>query len=277
MIFKPVTELENTTEAESRLQNIEEFLTVAIEFEEQYAENTLSDFLENLALVTDLDNADLEQDSVILMTLHSAKGLEYPVVFMVGMEEGLFPGHKSIGEPKELEEERRLCYVGITRARQDLYMTCAKYRTIFGSTTYNKISRFVKEIPSEMLDGYEEDKIKEKTNNFADSDTKWVYGSRVNTYKLNYSPKAREEASERENNFKFRTVESFLNSQKAETSDSSVDLSKYKVGQTVFHKKFGEGVITKTEPEGNDVKLDIEFKKVGHKRLMAKYAMLEII
>ena len=125
-------EQENTTEAETRIQNLEEFLTVAIEFEEEEAENTLADFLEGITLSSDIDGMEDSEDSVTLMTLHSAKGLEFPVVFLVGMEEGIFPGNKSIGEPKELEEERRLFYVGITRAKQFLYLTCAKRRTIFG-------------------------------------------------------------------------------------------------------------------------------------------------
>src|SRR5574344_1955276 len=128
-------EEENTVEAENRVENLEEFLTVAIEFEEESAENTLSEFLEGITLSSDIDDLDENAEMVTLMTLHSAKGLEFPTVFLVGMEEGIFPGYKSIGEPKELEEERRLCYVGITRAKENLFITCAKQRTIFGSTT----------------------------------------------------------------------------------------------------------------------------------------------
>ena len=154
--YMKALELENTTEAESRIENLEEFLTVAIEFEEEEAENTLADFLEGITLSSDIDGMEDSEDSVTLMTLHSAKGLEFPVVFLVGLEEGIFPGNKSIGEPKELEEERRLFYVGITRAKQFLYLTCAKRRTIFGSTSYNAISRFVEEIPSDLLDGYDD-------------------------------------------------------------------------------------------------------------------------
>ena len=149
-------ENEDSVEAESRIQNLEEFLTVAIEFEEQEAENSLADFLEGITLSSDIDSMEDEDNSVTLMTLHSAKGLEFPVVFLVGMEEGIFPGYKSIGEPRELEEERRLFYVGITRAKEYLYLTCAKKRTIFGSTSYNAISRFASEIPQDLLDGYKE-------------------------------------------------------------------------------------------------------------------------
>ena len=174
--YMKALELENTTEAESRIENLEEFLTVAIEFEEEEAENTLADFLEGITLSSDIDGMEDSEDSVTLMTLHSAKGLEFPVVFLVGLEEGIFPGNKSIGEPKELEEERRLFYVGITRAKQFLYLTCAKRRTIFGSTSYNAISRFVEEIPSDLLEGYD-DVMNNKEESYEDSPYNWEYGS----------------------------------------------------------------------------------------------------
>ena len=154
--YTKALELENTIEAENRIENLDEFLTVAIEFEEEEAENGLSQFLEGITLSSDIDNLEENEDYVTLMTLHSAKGLEFPVVFLVGMEEGIFPGYKSISEPKELEEERRLCYVGITRAKENLFLTCSKQRTIFGSTSYNQTSRFLKEIPEDLLEGYEE-------------------------------------------------------------------------------------------------------------------------
>ncbi len=130
-------ESEETKEAENRIENLGEFLTVTMEFEEE-AENDLGSFLENITLSSDIDEMEDDVEQVTLMTLHSAKGLEFPVVFMVGMEEGVFPGYKSIDEPNGIEEERRLCYVGITRAKEKLYMTSAKSRTIFGSTSYNR-------------------------------------------------------------------------------------------------------------------------------------------
>lgn len=275
---------ENTIEAESRIQNLDEFLTVAIEFEDESAENTLGDFLEGITLTTDLDNADTSEDSVTLMTLHSAKGLEFPVVFLVGMEEGIFPGYKSIGEEKELEEERRLFYVGITRAKEYLHLTCAKRRTIFGSTSYNQVSRFVKEIPKEILDGYDE-VLGEKTrdDSFRDSGYKWEYGnssfnnSRVKTYNIDtYKvPTKATATSEKTTGFAFKTAESFLNS--LNKKQNTVDISQYKEGQRVYHKKFGEGTINKLESEGDDYKVDISFDKSGNKRLMAKFAGLQII
>ena len=275
--YTKALELENTVEAETRIQNLDEFLTVAIEFEEESADNTLAEFLEGITLSSDVDNLEDEEESVTLMTLHSAKGLEFPVVFLVGMEEGIFPGYKSIGEPKELEEERRLFYVGITRAKQYLYLTCAKRRTIFGST-----SRFVKEIPSELLDGYEEIVNSKNEDTFNDSSYKWEYGkasgSKVKTYKIdNNASEIKNVASNTNNNtsnFAFRTAESFL---KSFESKKNVNIQEYEAGQRVYHKKFGEGTINKVEQEGDDLKVDICFDKVGNKRLMAKFAGLQII
>ena len=281
--YTKALEQENSVEAETRIENLEEFLTVAIEFEEQSADNTLAEFLENITLSSDIDNLEDQEDSVTLMTLHSAKGLEFPVVFLVGMEEGIFPGYKSIGEPKELEEERRLFYVGITRAKQYLYLTCAKHRTIFGSTSYNQVSRFVKEIPEELLEGYAEVVERNTSNNdeFKEFGYRWSYGKgqTVKTYKID-EPEVKSVASsivdtKPKNNFQFRTAESFLNTIK--NKDEGIDLSKYQVGQRVYHKKFGEGVITKLEKEDDDRKVDWECDKVGHKRLMAKFAGLEIL
>ena len=233
-----------------------------------------------------------QEDSVTLMTLHSAKGLEFPVVFLVGMEEGIFPGYQSMMEPQELEEERRLCYVGITRAKENLFLTCSKQRTVFGSTSYNPVSRFLEEIPEELLEGYQEafgEPDSNKNSMFKDSNYSWTYGSRGNksrannensaikTYKINEKEPVMA-ASNKNTGFAFRTAESFLNNLgKKASSNNNVDLSKYEAGVRVFHKKFGEGTINMVEPEGEDLKVDINFDKAGHKRLMAKFANLEII
>ena len=268
---------ENTVEAESRIENLEEFLTVAMEFEKESADNSLNEFLNSISLSSDTDNIEETDNMVTLMTLHSAKGLEYPVVFLVGMEDGIFPGHKSIDNPEDIEEERRLFYVGITRARNYLYMTFAKKRTIFGSTSYNPPSRFVKEIPADLLDGYEEAmNTQSDDDRFEDSKYEWGYNNYSNSKVVTY--KADNNIPEKtQSNFQFRTAESFLNNLNQKKSSKEVDLSKYKVGQRIFHKKFGEGVITNLEQESDDLKVDIQFDKAGHKRLMAKFAGLEIL
>ena len=282
--YTKALENENTIEAENRLENLNEFLTVAIEFEEESADNKLSDFLEGITLSSDIDNIEETDDTVTLMTLHSAKGLEFLSVFLVGMEEGIFPGFKSIGEPKELEEERRLCYVGITRAKENIFLTCSKQRTIFGSTSCNPVSRFLKEIPEELLDGYE-DALGEgdiSSNPFEDLKYGWTYGNKDSSTIKSYKVKTKEptmsaDSTPSNSGFAFRTAESFLNSLSKKSLSSDVDLSQYKEGIRIFHKKFGEGTITVVEPEGDDLKVDIDFDKVGHKRLMAKFAKLEII
>ena len=284
--YTAALELENTVEAENRIENLDEFLTVAMEFEEESAENSLSEFLEGITLSSDLDGMEDTDNSVTLMTLHSAKGLEFPVVFLVGMEEGIFPGYKSIGEPKELEEERRLCYVGITRAKEQLYLTCARQRTIFGSTSCNGVSRFLKEIPANMMDGYDEAFENQNDSRLSNNRYEWSYGkagsgyggytkdfnSSITSYKDNSVVAAKSNSG-----FKFRTAESFLNNLSQIKKGNDIDLSGYKSGVKVYHKKFGEGIINKVEAEGEDLKVDINFDKVGHKRLMARFAGLEII
>lgn len=276
--YTKALELENTVEAETRIENLEEFLTVVMEFEEESADNTLGDFLESVTLSSDIDNLDEEQDYVTLMTLHSAKGLEFPVVFLVGMEEGIFPGFKSIGEEKELEEERRLCYVGITRAKNNLFMTCAKRRTIFGSTSCNAVSRFLQEIPQDLLTGAERLSTTSR-NSFSDSNLDWNYGkaSKVTTYQM--EPTKKTATASNNSGFNFRTPESFLNSlaKAGASASTNTDFSKYQAGAKVYHKKFGEGIINYVEQEGNDLKVDITFDKFGHKRLMAKFANLEVL
>ena len=282
--YTKALEDEKNIEAENRIANLDEFLNVAIEFEEESADNTLSEFLEGITLSSDLDNMEESEDTVTLMTLHSAKGLEFPAVFLVGLEEGVFPGYKSIGEPKELEEERRLCYVGITRAKQYLFLTFSKQRTVFGSTSCNPVSRFLKEIPPELLDGYDEALGDSQNDNsfgnskiFGDSPFSWTYGSKNNGNIKSYKVDTGKVAASNNTGVFQRTAESFLSSLGKKPANANVDLSKYEQGVKVYHKKFGEGIISSVEPENDDLKVDIQFDKFGHKRLMAKYANLEII
>ena len=267
--------IDEKLKAESRIDNLDQLLTMAEEFETETADSNLEQFLEDIALSSDVDNLDEKEESVTLMTLHSAKGLEFPVVFLVGMEEGLFPGYKSIGENQEIEEERRLCYVGITT---------------YGSTSYNQPSRFIKEIPSEMLQGKDE-AFEETSSRYDEQDRfsnygnfDWSYGkSRSNSWggspvKSYVSGDFSNGDSAKSSTFQFRTADSFLKSlNNKPKAKEDVDLSKYNKGVRVFHKKFGEGIISNVEAEDDDLKVDIDFDKVGHKRLMAKFAGLEIL
>ena len=255
--------LDEKLKAESRIDNLDQLLTMAEEFEDEMADAGLEEFLEDVALSSDIDNLEEGEETVTLMTLHSAKGLEFPVVFLVGMEEGLFPSYKSISEPNELEEERRLCYVGITRAKERLFMTCSRMRTTYGSTTVNQPSRFIKEIPSEYLEG--KDDVLEENNSrfeeqerFADySRLDWSYGNTrkkslykenpIKSYKVGDPEDIGVSAT---STFQFRSADSFLKSlNNKATAAREIDLSAYNAGVKVFHKKFGEGVISKVEAE----------------------------
>lgn len=250
---------EGTPETLARIENLKEFISVAVEFERENEDADLGSFLENVALVSDIDTLDEEKDAVVFMTMHSAKGLEFPVVFIAGMEEGVFPGYRSLGEEDSMEEERRLCYVGITRAREQIFLTGAYCRTLFGSTTYNNVSRFVKEIPEDFIDGLDTVRDRRDSLKSWDSTGYDLYGGRQFAGKVQPLP---------------GSVNSFGNSGFIR---EIVDLSDFKKGVKVEHRKFGLGVITSVEEEGSDLKLDIAFENAGRKRLMAQYAGLKII
>lgn len=265
-----VLEQEETIENQTRIENIAEFVSVAEEYEREAEEPTLSDFLENIALVSDLDkeNSDENGEYITLMTLHSAKGLEFPVVFIPGMEEGVFPGYRSIGNDEEIEEERRLCYVGITRAREKLYISCAKRRTLFGNTSYNRPSRFLEEIPEELLEGYHKyeklDSVYEQANDYA------LQSSNVTVKKIDSSYISR---IGKYNGMSYRSGNEVA---KSATTQVHADLSVFEKGKFVMHKRFGAGVITNITPENDDLMLEIMFENSGMKRLMAKFAQLEV-
>ena len=249
--------LENSIESQSRLENLDEFMSVVKEYEASAEDPSLSDFLESVSLISDIDNYDEDQPAVTLMTIHSAKGLEFPVVFLAGMEEGLFPGTRSMVDEEEIEEERRLCYVAITRAKQNLYITKAQARMIFGQTTYPRVSRFVQEIPQELL---------------------FEFGGRKKKVAQAVSLGGAERSKILKN-----TIAQFTNATKSslfesfdvrKTGESGGKLD-YKEGDTVMHKKFGKGKVLSITPLGNDHKVQIQFESGDTKNLMAMFANLK--
>ena len=280
--YEDMLNAEGTKETEIRFENLMEFIGVAIEFENENAENTLEDFLDSIALVSDVDNLDESTEAVTLMTMHSAKGLEFDDVFLVGMEEGLFPSKRSIEEDASTEEERRLCYVAITRAKDQLFLTNTKKRTLYGSTSFSLPSRFIDEIPDNLLT---EDSVENKESrgirrqsSFLDDEYKRVetYLSnrdRVQTTRGTMKPQNKPKVG--------ISVESFLKNLGGATAAPQKQMQpgemKYKVGMEVKHKKFGIGTIQNIEPEGDDFKLEIMFENSGFKRLMANFTPLEII
>lgn len=271
---------ENTKEAEGRLENIYEFLGVAAEFEKEEADNSLSEFLDSIALVSDTDKLEDTDEAVTLMTMHSAKGLEYNVVFIVGMEDGLFPSKKSMFENDDVEEERRLCYVGITRARKKLFLTNAKQRTLYGSTSYTIPSRFLSEIPEDLYDEVSKDNINRRKERQSSSYLNSEYGSvqrKINSFGQSINA-AGSISSGYSSKSKFGvSVDSFLKNMGMPVQNTEVDLSIYKEGMKVKHKRFGVGTITSLEPEDDDLKVEIVFANGQMKRLMAKNANLEIV
>ncbi len=276
--YEDMLNLEQTKETEIRFENLLEFIGVAMEFEKENVENSLADFLESIALVSDVDKLDEDAQAVTLMTMHSAKGLEFDVVFLVGMEEGLFPSKRSIDEDESCEEERRLCYVGITRARKNLYITNVTKRTLYGSTTYALPSRFISEIPEDLFDENSKDNLslrKKKQEKYLDSEYTQV--DRVLKNNLNYFTNTRSNTSSSKFGINVNSFLSNISGNSKKASIKSENINNYVVGMSVKHKKFGIGVIQKIEAEGDDLKLDIMFDKSGFKRLMANYTPLEIL
>ena len=250
-------EAEDTEESRARIENIDELISKTVAYQEDMEEQnqpaTLSGFLEEVALIADIDTVDPDQDYVLLMTLHSAKGLEFPKVFMVGMEDGIFPSHMTIsyGDDGEMEEERRLCYVGITRAMKDLTLTCAQQRMIRGETQYNRVSRFVREIPRELVDlGHTIQDKKPKVEELIPTPAKYSKMKEI-LQGRNYKPR------------EFKV-----------TKANSLD---YEVGDTVRHIKFGVGIVKEIVEGGRDYEVTVEFDKVGVKKMFASFAKLKKI
>jgi DNA helicase-2/ATP-dependent DNA helicase PcrA len=265
-------ESENTVESETRLENIKELLSVALEFEknaeEQNEEKNLEGFLAHISLVSDIDKYDENADYVTLMTLHSAKGLEFPVVFLSGMEEGVFPGYRSMYEESALEEERRLCYVGITRAKQRLYITNSHCRMLFGSTSYNRPSRFIREIPDNLIE-YQDAKPAFKKQVWTHAKEMDGYSKELRNVGAGFNDAS---TSEPCNNIKSGIVPRSGNEI---ISSINPDDMEYSEGDVVEHKKFGIGTIISVEKEDNDFRIEINFNNYGMKRLMASFAKLK--
>ena len=246
-------EAEDTDEAKARIENIDEFISKVVTYEEEADEPSLSGFLQEVALVADIDSVESESDYVLLMTLHSAKGLEFPYVYLAGMEDGIFPSYMTItgDDPEELEEERRLCYVGITRAKQHLTMTSAQQRMIRGETQYNKVSRFVREVPRELVElersGLDGGRAKERMGDSIGSPFGGAFGKKTSL-----------------GSFKPRQ----FTVKKAEALD-------YGVGDTVRHIKFGAGEVVDIVDGGKDYEVTVNFDHAGVKKMFASFAKLK--
>ncbi|MGG0655111.1 DNA helicase PcrA [Rummeliibacillus pycnus] len=252
--YRDMLRNEKTIEAESRLENINEFLSVTKAFEEQSDDKSLVAFLTDLALIADIDSLDKEDESkgsIVLMTMHSAKGLEFPVVFIIGMEENIFPHSRSLQDDDEMEEERRLCYVGITRAEQQLYLTCAQSRTIFGRSSFNRPSRFLQEIGTEILDeiSIQNGHSPNTSNSFGTSTRRTSGFTTPQTRKTTITPTYKQTGG---------------------------DQIGWKAGDKASHKKWGIGTVVGVRGEGENTELDIAFPSpTGIKRLLAKFAPIE--
>ncbi len=252
--------LKDSEEADnvSRVENLKELVSAASEFEAVSEDTSLSAFLEKVTLVSDIDNFDEDADSVVLMTVHSAKGLEFPIVFMVGMENGIFPGMQSLDNPKEMEESRRLCYVGITRAKEQLYMTSAETRRVFGRMVSYEQSNFIDEISRELK---EYDTVgKSRINNFPNNvlnNNDFLWKKRSNSRNL--------------------SEPSGVSAEKDISSDRYLKPDGIREGIKVRHSKFGVGTIVSVSRNGSDIKLTIVFDKMGIKNLMYGIVPLEAV
>lgn len=249
--YREMLKAEKSIEAQSRLENLDELMSVTKNFEESSEDKTLVAFLTDLALVADIDSMDDDNEkteSVVLMTLHSAKGLEFPVVFLIGMEEGVFPHSRSLMEEAEMEEERRLAYVGITRAEQSLFLTNAQMRTLFGRTNMNPASRFISEIPEELIEGVETEKK--------------AFGSQARPYSSAGTS--------------FGTMATRKPVMRPVAAASGGDTTGWKVGDKAEHGKWGIGTVVSVKGEGEGTELDIAFPSpTGIKRLLAKFAPIK--
>lgn len=250
-------ESESDEQATERRQNIDELISKAVQYEETVDEPSLSGFLEEVALVADIDNLDENNDMVSLMTIHSAKGLEFPIVYLAGMEDGLFPSYMSIstGDESDIEEERRLCYVGITRAKETLIMSAARMRTVRGETQMNRTSRFVREIPKELL--AESAQMLKKNSEYSSI-----------TGKDHMELPVRKRGQVAFNSYQREAISNTVFDKK---TDSAPD---YTVGDRVRHIKFGEGTVADMINGGRDYEVTVDFDTAGRKKMFAGFAKL---
>jgi DNA helicase-2/ATP-dependent DNA helicase PcrA len=276
-----------------RLENLDEFKSGILEYMEENDEPTLTGFLEETALVADVDRYDETADAVVMMTIHSAKGLEFPIVFLPGMEDGLFPGMQTVtaGE-REMEEERRLAYVAITRAKKELYILHTRNRLLYGQTMYNPVSRFVSEIPSTLVEKPDDDNTftsfgSRASGGFAQSNSFGGYGNRPSSpygYRGAEAPAAQKRTyiSERPTPVQVSRPAAKPVAERA-TVGKPLQTSRpaakeiFSAGDRVSHMTFGEGEIISVRPMGADTLYEIVFDRVGTKKLMATYAKLKKI
>lgn len=260
---------EGTDEARARIENIDELISKIVAYEESVEQPTLSGFLEEVALIADIDNLEEDSDYVVLMTLHSAKGLEFPNVYLAGMEDGLFPSYMTItsDDPTEVEEERRLCYVGITRAREHLTLTSARMRMTRGETQYHKVSRFVKEIPKSLLNGMVREERPRKEDPIKD----------LGNIKLNFSRKPYGGGSPAPAGGMPYYKSFSLEQKKTQQFGGGTKLGRltYAEGDRVRHAKFGEGLVKQIVSGGRDYEVTVDFDDFGTKKMFASFAKLQ--
>ena len=260
-------EAEGTEEAQARIENIDELISKVVTYEEGEEHPTLSGFLEEVALVADIDSLEEGSDYVVLMTLHSAKGLEFPKVYLAGMEDGLFPSYMSIAydsSSEDLEEERRLAYVGITRAKEELTITCARQRMIRGETQYNKVSRFVREIPSDLLDGELRRPMRPAGSSLDGESAFPSFLQNKSAVAKTRKPTLRQQPSGQSMQAKAMITKGIV----------KADLD-YSVGDTVSHVKFGRGVVKNIADGARDYEVTVEFEGYGVKKMFASFAKLK--
>ena len=247
---------------EDRVNNIKELSSMFIKYEEESEDANLSEFLEDVALISDIDSYNEDEDAVVLMTLHSAKGLEFPIVFIPGMEEGIFPGNQSMFSEEDLEEERRLAYVGITRAKKKLYLISSQQRMLYGQTSRNMPSRFLREIPSSVID--DQSVVARRSTGFT-------------TPRTAYANASRNELGHSSHNKIGSYTQSSSSAHKFGQAGNAAQKNNidFKVGDTVCHKSFGTGTVLTVTPMGGDMLLEVAFDKAGTKKMMANYARLE--